>query len=99
MVQLMSPALAVIFYYAGVLCKNAHQNWFVGIRTPWTLSSKTVWQKTHILGGKLFKLTALFSLFGVLLPQLAVYLILAPVIITTVIVFVYSYLEYQKENS
>jgi uncharacterized membrane protein len=98
MVQLMSPALAVIFYYAGVLTQNAHQNWFVGIRTPWTLSNKVVWQKTHQLGGKLFKFTALLSLFGTILPQLAIYLVIIPVIFTTIIVFVYSYLEYQKEN-
>ena len=98
MIQLMSPALAVIFYYVGVLTQNAHRNWFVGIRTPWTLSSVTVWQKTHKLGGKLFKLTALLSLFGTVLPQLALYLVLVPVILVTITVFVYSYLEYQKEN-
>jgi uncharacterized membrane protein len=98
MIQVLSPAFAVIFYYAGVLTQNAHRNWFVGIRTPWTLSSVTVWQKTHKLGGKLFKLTALLSLFGTVLPQLAIYLIMAPVIFTTITVFVYSYLEYQKEN-
>jgi len=98
MVQLLSPALAVIFYYAGILTQNAHRNWFVGIRTPWTLSSVTVWQKTHKLGGKLFKLTALLSLFGLIIPQLALYLLLVPVLLATTIVFVYSYLEYQKEN-
>lgn len=98
MVQLMSPALAVIFYYAGILTQNAHRNWFVGIRTPWTLTSVTVWQKTHKLGGKLFKISALFSLFGLIMPQLALYLLLIPVFLTTAIVFVYSYLEYQKEN-
>jgi len=98
MVQLMSPALAVIFYYAGVLTQNAHRNWFVGIRTPWTMSSEIVWQKTHKLGGKLFKFTALLSLFGVIFPQIALYLIFVPVILTTITVFVYSYLEYQKVN-
>jgi uncharacterized membrane protein len=98
MIQVLSPAFAVIFYYAGVLTQNAHRNWFVGIRTPWTLSSVTVWQKTHKLGGKLFKLTALLSLFGTILPQLAVYFIMFPIILATITVFVYSYLEYQKEN-
>ena len=98
MIQLMSPAMAILFYFAGVLTQNAHRNWFVGIRTPWTLSSPTVWDKTHKLGGKLFKLTALFSLLGIVLPQLALYLIMVPVLITTAIVLVYSYLEYQKEN-
>jgi uncharacterized membrane protein len=98
LVQLMSPALAVVFYYAGVLTQNAHRNWFVGIRTPWTLSSITVWQKTHKLGAILFKLTAVLSLFGTVLPQLAIYLILVPVILATITLFVYSYLEYQKKN-
>lgn len=99
LVQLMSPAIAVIFYYAGVLTQNAHRNWFVGIRTPWTLSSVTVWQKTHKLGGKLFKFTALLALFSTLIPQYAVYLIIVPVLFTTATVFVFSYLEYRKENS
>jgi uncharacterized membrane protein len=98
MIQLMSPALAVIFYYAGVLTQNARQNWFVGIRTPWTLSSKTVWQKTHKLGGKLFKITGGLSLLGVVLPQYAIYLTLIPVLITAITVFVYSYLLYSSPS-
>ncbi len=30
------------------------QNWFIGIRTPWTLANEKVWQQTHILGKKIF---------------------------------------------
>jgi uncharacterized membrane protein len=96
MVQLMTPALSILFYYAGVLTQNAHRNWFVGIRTPWTLSSEVVWQKTHAIGGKLFKITAIITIFGVSFPQYAAYFLLIPVLITTVFVFVYSYWEYQK---
>jgi uncharacterized membrane protein len=98
LIQLLSPAFTLLFYYAGVLTQNAHRNWFVGIRTPWTLSSVTVWQKTHKLGGKLFKIAALFSFFGAIWPQFAVYLIIVPVLIATLTVFVYSYFEYQKET-
>ncbi|MGH7681029.1 MAG: SdpI family protein [Candidatus Eiseniibacteriota bacterium] len=35
--------LAVI----GAVVGQVQPNWFVGIRTPWTLSSKTSWEKTH----------------------------------------------------
>lgn len=94
MIQFMSPALAAIFYYAGVLTSVAKRNWFVGIRTPWTMSSEVVWNKTHALGGKLFKLTSLISLLGLIFPQLAIYLILFPVLIITATIFVYSYWEY-----
>ena len=96
MIQVLSPAFAVLFYYAGVLTSKAKRNWFVGIRTPWTLSSETVWQKTHLTGGKLFKLTALLTLFGTIFPQIAMYLLLVPVLATTAFVFAYSYWEFSK---
>jgi uncharacterized membrane protein len=51
MSQALSPAFAMLFYYLGILTENATRNWFVGIRTPWTMSSDAVWDKTHIIGG------------------------------------------------
>lgn len=98
LIRVLSPAFAVIFYYAGVLSANARRNWFVGIRTPWTLSSDTVWDKTHLVGGNLFKLSAVLALQGLFLPELAVYLILIPVLLTTATVFVYSYFVYRQTN-
>lgn len=41
---------AMIFVMGNVLGK-LRPNWFVGLRTPWTLSSKRSWTKTHRLGG------------------------------------------------
>jgi len=37
---LILVAAAGLFYYSGVVLTHAKQNWFVGIRTPWTLSSE-----------------------------------------------------------
>lgn len=99
MIQFLSPAFAIIYYYAGILSANARRNWFVGIRTPWTLSSDIVWKKTHLIGSKLFKLTAILSLFGILFPQLALYLVLLPVLASTVFVFVYSYWEFRAQST
>ena len=64
--QMLVPAFAILFYYSGVLMEKAKRNWFVGIRTPWTLSSKAVWDKTHRIGGQLFKLSAVVVLLGLL---------------------------------
>jgi len=96
MIQILSPAFAALFYYAGVLTSHAKQNWFVGIRTPWTMSNELVWDKTHKIGGKLFKLTGLISLLSLILPDLSVFFILVPILFTTVFVFIYSYIEYKK---
>jgi uncharacterized membrane protein len=93
----MVPAFSVLFYYAGVLTENAKQNWFIGIRTPWTLSSEAVWNKTHKLGGKLFKLAALIGLLGLLVPDYAIWMVIIPVLLVAAYTMVYSYVEFQKE--
>lgn len=98
MVRLLIPALAIIFYYAGVVIENAKMNWFIGIRTPWTLTSEHVWQKTHRLGGKLFKLAGLISLVGLLVPAYAFYLAIIPILAVTAYTFGYSYFEFKKES-
>lgn len=96
MAQMIIPALAILFYYAGILIQHAKRNWFIGIRTPWTLSSESVWDKTHRLGGILFKIIALIILASMLSPRYMLYLFLIPLFAVIIYIFVYSYLEYKK---
>lgn len=98
MIQLLAPAFAALFYYAGVLMENSRMNWFIGIRTPWTLSSKIVWEKTNRLGGKLFKIAGITSLIAVFTQRYAIIFIIVPVLLFSVYIVVYSYLEYKKEK-
>lgn len=99
----VSPAATVpigvglLFFYIGILCENSKRNWFIGIRTPWTLSSDRVWEKTHKLGGKLFKAAGVIAILGALFQEYAFILILAPIIFAAAYTIVYSYYEYQKE--
>ncbi|NYZ78044.1 SdpI family protein [Candidatus Micrarchaeota archaeon] len=95
---LLAPGMAVLFYYIGVLMEHAERNWFVGIRTPWTLSSDRVWKKTHRLGALLFKIIAVLVLASAAFPEYAIYLFLIPVIAVAAILFIYSYFEYAKEK-
>lgn len=89
--------IGLLFFYIGILCENSKRNWFIGIRTPWTLSSDRVWEKTHKLGGKLFKAAGVIATLGALFQEYAFILILAPIIFAAAYTIVYSYLEYQKE--
>lgn len=95
--QLLAPALGVIFYYSGVMIENAKQNWFIGVRTPWTLSSEVVWDKTNKLAGKLFKVAGVLAVMGLVFPKYAIFLILVPVILAAVYPVIYSYQKYQQE--
>ncbi len=89
--------IGALFIYIGFLLSHAEQNWFVGIRTPWTLSSKTVWKKTHELGGKLFRIAGVIAFAGVLAGKYAIWFILMPALAVGVVTVLYSYFEYQKE--
>ena len=54
----MLPAIGLLFIFIGFLLRQAKRNFFIGIRTPWTLSSDTVWNATHRLGAILFMMSA-----------------------------------------
>ena len=43
-----------LFLVIGNYMPKIKHNYFIGIRTPWTIESETVWHKTHRLGGKVF---------------------------------------------
>ena len=96
--QFLAPAFAVLFFYCGIFIERIKRNWFAGIRTPWTLSSDMVWDKTHKLGGKLFKAAGLIALFGFIFPNQAIFLVIGPVLIAAAFLFVYSYTEYRKST-
>ncbi len=96
--QMMVPAISILFYYCGILVENTKRNWFIGIRTPWTLSNEKVWEKTHKIGGKLFKIAGLIAILGIFFPNYSFYFILVPALLVAVYTIAYSYFEYQKET-
>jgi uncharacterized membrane protein len=98
MTSALAPAFGVLFFYTGIMLEHAKQNWFMGIRTPWTMSSESVWDKTHKIGAKLFKAGGIIAIFGALLPDYGILLIIVPVIGAAVYLTIYSYLEYKKEQ-
>lgn len=90
MIQLLSPAMGILFYYLGILIENAKRNCFIGIRTLWTLSSDRVWRETHRIGGKLFKISRIITVVIVLFPKYAGLFI-------SVYLIIYSYVESRKQ--
>lgn len=93
---LILPPFAVLFFYIGVLMEHAKPNWTIGIRTPWTLENPVVWEKTHLVSGKLFKGAALISLFGLLIPALSLFFIFIPILATSLFAVIYSYVLFRK---
>lgn len=92
------PALGFLFIYIGIILKNLKRNWFIGIRTPWTISSDIVWKRTHELGSKLFIFSGLIILLGIFFPNQMIWFVLVPILISSIWLVIYSYLEYRKEK-
>jgi uncharacterized membrane protein len=91
-------AMGAMFIVLGNFMGKIRPNWFVGVRTPWTLSSKLSWDKTHRLAGWLFVLMgALFMLLAMVQATwmfIVVFTINALCILWMV---VYSYLVYRRD--
>jgi immunity protein, SdpI family len=95
----MLPAMGLLFIVVGSLLRKAKRNWFIGIRTPWTLSSDTVWDKTHQLGATLFMISgALAFIGGIFGGMTAFWFLFVPLIGSTLFLLVYSYVLYQRET-
>ncbi len=92
------PGMGLLFIFAGLMMRVAKRNFFIGIRTPWTLSSDRVWTQTHKVGGVLFIFCGVLALFAGLVPgPMAFFLLLVPLLVVTVFLLAYSYWLYQEE--
>lgn len=67
--KFISIGLGVLFVVIGNYMTQIKSNYFMGIRTPWTLSSDIIWQKTHRLGAYTFTISGLSFILSALLPN------------------------------
>ncbi|MCM2326000.1 MAG: SdpI family protein [Candidatus Woesearchaeota archaeon] len=93
---IMPIGISVLFYHIGVLLEKTRRNWFIGIRTPWTLNSEKIWLKTHKVGGKLFKISGLIAFIGMLFEAYSWIFIIVPIAFSTLYSIAYSYKEYKE---
>lgn len=93
--------LGGLFAAMGNYFQTMRPNYFIGIRTPWTLQSEHVWKETHRLGGKLWMIGGLLMIvIAFILPLNSLKAILMVIILTAMVVIplVHSYLLWKKEK-
>jgi uncharacterized membrane protein len=89
------PPIAALIYIIGMILPHTHPNWFVGIRTPWTISSDAVWHETHRVGGWAFRACGIIAFLGIFFsPPVALWFIVAPIVVSAVGLVIYSYVLY-----
>jgi uncharacterized membrane protein len=91
--------VGALFVVIGNFLPQARPNWFVGIRTPWILSSDRVWEKTHRFGGRVFVASGIVVILAGLITGLWANIVMAVVVVfCTISVLAYSYIEWKREQ-
>ena len=94
--QAMIPGMGLILVFAGIMMGKAKRNYFIGIRTPWTLANETVWDETHKLGGKMFIGAGVLSLFSLLFGENGFWLMMVLIAVAALVPVVYSYILFAR---
>lgn len=95
----MLPFMGILFIAIGFMLRKAKRNFFIGIRTPWTLSSDSVWDETHRLGSILFMASGALAIIGGFFGGMtAFWMLMVPLMGSTLFLVVYSYILYRRET-
>jgi uncharacterized membrane protein len=99
--QLMMGAIFLFFILLGNVLGKVQRNFWIGIRTPWTLANHVVWEKTHRLGAWLFVAAGVFGLgslvFSGMIPLAALIVFWAILIFGSALVpVIYSLVLYKR---
>jgi uncharacterized membrane protein len=96
----LAPAgVGILLMLLGNVLGRVEPNWFMGIRTPWTLSSEQVWRKTHRVGAWIFVVAGAAVAVGSLaLPAVSVPVLVCAIGVVAAIPVVYSYILWKAEQ-
>lgn len=90
--------VGLMFAVLGNYLPRVKSNWWMGIRTPWTLESEEVWRRTHRVAGYTFVVGGMLAVVAALLPTTASF-VLAMIGLTAagIIPAIYSYVAYRRQ--
>lgn len=91
--------MGFLFIFLGNLLPKVPKNFFIGIKTPWSLASDEVWDRTHRLGGLLFVLSGLLMIAkGFFLPANQPFQVVTAVIAFGMLLYpiLHSFILYKK---
>jgi len=96
--RVIITSILILFALIGNYLVNVKPNWFIGIRTPWTMENEEVWRKTHRVGGRLWFFGSILLLVLSFLIPIAIFTYIMIVVFGIMVVFpiVHSYILYKK---
>jgi uncharacterized membrane protein len=93
--RLIVGGLMPFLVLVGNVLGKLRRNFWMGIRTPWTLADPAVWERTHRLGAWLFVAAGLFGLVEVL-AGLSLIWPLVGLVVASIVPAIYSLWIYKR---
>ncbi|MEW6181810.1 MAG: SdpI family protein [Bacillota bacterium] len=95
--MLVKGGVAVLFILIGNVMGQIQHNYFVGIKTPWTLANEEVWRLTHRLGAKIWVLGGLVCLAMAPFQTIwSAYVFIAVITVMALVPVIHSYLVFRR---
>lgn len=98
MSRVVMAAVGLLFLWIGNVTGQIRPNYFVGIRTPWTMADEEVWRRTHRMGGPVMMIGGLLLIVLALLPGTTLFWVLPIAVGSALIPTVYSFVIYRKRK-
>lgn len=91
----------ILFIIFGNYFKTLKANYFIGIRTPWTLENENIWKETHKLGGKIWFIGGFIIILSSLTynEQTNFIIFMITIAIMVLVPVIYSYLLFRKQKA
>jgi uncharacterized membrane protein len=97
MMPFMFTGLGILFILLGNYLSKIRQNYFIGIKVPWTLSNEDNWNKTHRFASWCFVGAGIITLFGTMLPRSSAIIIFISIMMAAFLPIIYSFLLFKKK--
>jgi len=90
--------IGVLFILMGNYLGKIRQNYFVGIKTPWTIDNEEVWNKTNRLGGWMFLIAGLVIFAEAFIQWHYLIIFIITVVLASIVPIIYSYIIFKKKK-
>jgi uncharacterized membrane protein len=97
--RMMVFGMGILFVFMGNLLGKVRQNYFIGIKTPWTLNDPEVWQKSQRFGGYMMVLGGIAFLIEALIWQYLLAFLIIFITLVAIVPIVYSYVISRKKQA
>ncbi|AIQ14482.1 SdpI family protein [Paenibacillus durus] len=95
--RIVTVVLGAAFIVIGNYMPQVKDNYFLGVKTPWTLASPEVWRRTHRLAGALWAVAGVVIIISAFLPgKWFTYTMISVLLIAVVIPCIYSWVDYRR---